>query len=71
MSKMEVTKQKQQEGRYCCNGLCQSIRSNRISEHISSFTSDRYYCVVDGYGFPVLENILYCPHCGSRLVGCS
>jgi hypothetical protein len=70
MAKVDVTEETQQAGPYCCTQLWQSISSNRIKEHRSSFTSDRYYCVVDGFGFPILENILYCPHCGSRLVGC-
>jgi hypothetical protein len=46
-----------------------SKSNSKITEQTSSFTDDKYYCVVDGFGYPVLENILYCPYCGCNLVG--
>lgn len=55
---------------YCCNAFSRSKCNSKITEHTSSFTDDKYFCVVDGFGFSVLENIFYCPYCGSRLVGC-
>ena len=54
---------------YCCKEFLMYRYNNKITEHMSSFTDDKYYCVVDGFGFSVLENILYCPYCGNRLVG--
>ncbi len=54
---------------YCCKAFSKSKYNSKITEHTSSFTDDKYYCVVDGFGFSVLENILYCPYCGSNLVG--
>lgn len=55
---------------YCCKAFSRSKHNSKIIEDTSSFTDDKYYCVIDGFGFSVLENILYCPYCGSRLVGC-
>lgn len=55
---------------YCCKEFLMSRYNSKITEHVSSFTDDKYYCVVDGFGYSVLENILYCPYCGNRLVGC-
>ena len=55
---------------YCCKEFLRSRRSSKITEHTSSFTDDKYYCVIDGFGFCILENVLYCPYCGSKLVGC-
>jgi hypothetical protein len=55
---------------FCCIEYLKSRRNSKITEHVSSFTDDRYYCVIDGFGYPILENILYCPYCGSKLVSC-
>lgn len=54
---------------YCCIDFLRSRYNRKITEQTSSFTDDKYYCVIDGFGYPVLENILYCPYCGSTLVG--
>jgi len=54
---------------YCCKEFLKFRRNRSITEHTSSFTADKYYCVIDGFGFSILENILYCPYCGSKLVG--
>jgi len=54
---------------YCCIEFFRSKCNSKITEQTSSFTDDKYYCVIDGFGYPVLENILYCPYCGSNLVG--
>lgn len=53
----------------CCKEFLGSLHSLKISEQDSSFTDDKYYCVIDGFGYSILENILYCPYCGSNLVG--
>ncbi len=53
----------------CCNEFLRSILNSKITGQDSFFTDDKYYCVVDGFGYPILENILYCPYCGSNLVG--
>jgi len=53
----------------CCKEFLRSVHNCKITEQGSSFTDDKYYCIVDGFGYPILENILYCPHCGSNLVG--
>ncbi|MDQ2684712.1 MAG: hypothetical protein M3Y25_02575 [Thermoproteota archaeon] len=55
---------------YCCNDFLRSRCNRKVSEQTSSFTDDKYYCIVDGFGHSILENILYCPYCGSKLVGC-
>ena len=54
----------------CCKDFMNSKSGRRITEQSSSYTDDKYCCVVDGFGYPVLDNILYCPYCGSKLVGC-
>jgi hypothetical protein len=54
---------------FCCSKFFTSRCRSKITEQTSSFTDDKYYCVVDGFGYPTLENILYCPYCGSNLVG--
>ena len=54
---------------FCCSEFFTSRYRSKITEQTSSFTDDKYYCVVDGFGYPILENILYCPYCGSNLVG--
>jgi hypothetical protein len=54
---------------YCCIEFLKSRCSSKITEQTSSFTDDKFYCIVDGFGYPILENILYCPHCGTKLVG--
>ena len=53
----------------CCREFSKSRCNGKISEQASPFTDDKYYCVVDGFGYPVLENIVYCPYCGNNLVG--
>lgn len=53
----------------CCKEFLESKCSRKMTEQTSSFTDDKYYCVIDGFGYPVLENIVYCPYCGSNLVG--
>jgi hypothetical protein len=54
---------------YCCKEFLRFRRNRSITEHTSSYTADKYYCVIDGFGFSILANILYCPFCGSKLVG--
>ena len=54
---------------YCCPEFMISRCKSKITEQTSSFTDDNYYCVIDGFGYSILENILYCPYCGSNLVG--
>ena len=61
--------QQQQYNHYCCKAFLQSLSSRKIIEQASSFTADKYYCVVDGFGYSILKNILYCPYCGNNLVG--
>ncbi|VFJ12643.1 protein of unknown function [Candidatus Nitrosocosmicus franklandus] len=63
-------KSKKVSEQYCCKEFLKSSRRGKIYKHNSSFTEDKYYCVLDGFGFSVLENILFCPYCGSRLIGC-
>ena len=53
----------------CCKKFLRSMHNRKITEQASSFTDDKYYCVIDGFGYPILENILYCPYCGNNLVG--
>ena len=55
---------------FCCREFFTSRCNSKITEKTSSFTDDKYYCVIDGFGYSILENILYCPYCGSMLVGC-
>ena len=55
---------------FCCRKFFTSRCNSKITEQTSSFTDDKFYCIVDGFGYPILENILYCPYCGSMLVGC-
>jgi hypothetical protein len=54
---------------FCCREFLRSRCNSKITEQTSSFTDDKYYCVIDGFGYPILENILYCPYCGSNIVG--
>jgi hypothetical protein len=54
---------------YCCAEFMISRNKGKITEQTSSFTDDKYHCVIDGFGYSILENILYCPYCGSNLVG--
>jgi hypothetical protein len=54
---------------FCCKEFFTSRCNRKITEQASSFTDDKYYCVVDGFGYPILENILYCPYCGSNIIG--
>lgn len=54
---------------FCCREFFTSRCNSKITEQTSSFTDDKFYCVVDGFGYPILENILYCPYCGSNIVG--
>jgi hypothetical protein len=58
-----------EEQYYCCKEFLRSMCNRKITEQCSSFTDDKYYCVVDGFGYPILESILYCPYCGSNLIG--
>ncbi len=53
----------------CCIEFLRARRNSKITEEGSSFTDDKYYCVIDGFGYCILENILYCPYCGNKLVG--
>jgi hypothetical protein len=55
---------------YCCKPFSRCKYNSKITEHNTSFSDDKYYCIVDGFGYSILENILYCPYCGSKLVGC-
>lgn len=57
------------EQSFCCREFFTSRCNSKITEQTSSFTDDKYYCVVDGFGYPILDNVLYCPYCGSNLVG--
>jgi uncharacterized protein YbaR (Trm112 family) len=57
-----------EEQQCCCKKFLRSMYTHKITEQDSSFTDDKYYCVVDGFGYPILENILYCPYCGNNLV---
>ena len=54
---------------FCCREFFTSRRNSKITEQASSFTDDKFYCIVDGFGYPILGNILYCPYCGSNIVG--
>ena len=51
---------------FCCREFLRSRCNSKITEQTSSFTDDKYYCVVDGFGYSILENILYCPVSAKR-----
>lgn len=38
-----------------CKEFVRSIRNRKITEQGSLSTDDKYYCVVDGFDYPILE----------------